>query len=497
MVQNNYTVAIEISSSKISGAVGFETYEGTQILAATSIPVDGFISRGTVRNVVTASNAITRVINNLEAMLDSRTHIKKAYISLAGLTIHSIPSKITRSFGSYTEMTSDVISSMENDNDDIFQTPDGYSKITSITQEYRLDGKSELKPVGMYANDIEGNYLNIVIKKQYHELLKECFKQAKVEIEDSFIAARMEAEIRLSEDERRNGCAMVDIGAETTTIAIYSNSNLRKLVVLPIGSKNITKDLCSENITFNEAEEIKFIRGYKSAGNEQKPLDNDTVNNIINARYGEILQNVKYQIEESGEQTQHIVFIGGGSKLKNLKLLFEEYLPEFRCEIKPEPQFNLRCAAGVNAADTVSATLYGLLTKGVENCCEVEPEQVPEPTITRQNTGGGLFDNYDEPTPVNIPKVDLEEEKRRAKEEEARKKEEEKKKKEEEKKRKEEEKRKKEEEKKRQKEQKGPGWMGSLFGKLKEGTRSLVDEITNDGDDDYNNDEEITDDTKE
>ena len=108
-----------------------------------------------------------------------------------------------------------------------------------------------------------------------------------------------------------------------------------------------------------------------------------------------------------------------------------------------------------------------------------------------------MFDNDEEPEPVNIPKVDLEEEKRRAKEEEARKKEEEKKKKEEEKKRKEEEKRKKEEEKKRQKEQKGPGWMGSLFGKLKEGTRSLVDEITNDGDDDYNNDEEITDDTKE
>ena len=39
--------------------------------------------------------------------------------------------------------------------------------------------------------------------------------------------------------------------------------------------------------------------------------------------------------------------------------------------------------------------------------------------------------------------------------------------------------------------------MDTLFGKLKEGTRSLVDEITNDGDDDYNNDEEITDDTKE
>lgn len=399
MGENNYTVAIEISSSKISGTVSYETYEGIRILAATSIPADGAISRGTVRNVDNASKAINCIINNLEEKLDSDLGIKRAYISLAGLTIQSINSKITRDFGSHTKITADIIDEMERENDELFQIPEGYSRVGVITQEYKMDGKTERDPIGMPAMSIEGNYLNIIIKRQYLQQLEECFGLADVEIADSFIAARMEAEIRLTDEERNNGCAMVDIGAETTTITIYRNGNLRKLVVLPLGSMNVTRDLCSANIAFDEAEEIKFTRGYKTALSEEKPLDNETVNRIINARYGEILQNVKYQIEESGEIIQQVSFIGGGSKLKNFALLLEEYLPEFRTEVKPDPQFNLLCAPGVNTTDTFSATLYGLLKKGKENCCEKTKPVQPV-------NGGFLFPEENEPQQPIAEKTD-------------------------------------------------------------------------------------------
>ena len=209
-----------------------------------------------------------------------------------------------------------------------------------------------------------------MIKEQYLEQLNDCFKQAQIEIEDSFCAARMDAEIILPADARRNGCALVNIGADTTTIVIYKNEMMRKLVVVPLGSNNITMDLCSLQISKDEAEEIKITRGYKPANNDVIAFDSDTVNNIIGARMNEILQNVKYQIEESNENIGHIIFTGGGSKLKNMELLLEEYLPNYKYGIVSEPKFSLVSNSEVNLNGIFSTALYSLLKLGSVNCCE-------------------------------------------------------------------------------------------------------------------------------
>ena len=128
-----YIVAIELSSSKITGVVGIETTEGMRILATASVRVDGFISKGIVRNVDKASQAINDIINRLESDLINATGesiaIKKAYITFAGLSVHSIKSNVSRDFGKYIKITQDVIDGMECDNLETFQTPDGYKRL--------------------------------------------------------------------------------------------------------------------------------------------------------------------------------------------------------------------------------------------------------------------------------------------------------------------------------------------------------------------------------
>lgn len=480
MGQTNYIVAIELSSSKVTGAVGIETYNGMKIIATASTRVDGYISKGVVRNVDKTSEAITSIINNLESNLtdDNKQEImiKKAYVSLAGLTIHSIQSKITRGFDTYTKITSDIIKEMELENDERFQVPEGYSKVQVITQEYKVDGKTDNNPVGAPAMTIEGYYLNIVIKKQLLEQLNESFNQANVEIEDSFIAARMDADILLTKDSRRNGCALVNIGADTTTIAIYNNDNLRMLKVLPLGSNNITRDLCAEQISYDEAEVIKITRGYKAQTDEKESVDNETLNNVINARMGEILQNVKYQIEESGEMIQNIIFTGGGSKLKNLTLLFEEYLPNFKTSIVADPQLAFECKPGVNTFGIFTTALYGLLNQGKENCCE-KVKYEPAAAAGELFSADAMSGNDTAPEEENAI-VDPEEEERKRREEE-----------EKERKRKEEEERKKkekEEKNRKKKEKREKAWkgIGNLF-------RTFIDDATSeDENDEINRDEE-------
>lgn len=483
MGQTNYIVAIELSSSKVTGAVGIETYNGLKIIATASTRTDGFISKGIVRNVDKTSEAITYIINTLEPNLigndGKEIMIKKAYVSLAGLTIHSIQSRVTRGFDTYTKITSDIINEMEFENDERFQVPEGYSKVQVITQEYRIDGKTDHNPVGAPAMTIEGCYLNIVIKKQFLEQLNESFRQANVEIADSFIAARMDADILLTKDARRNGCALVNIGADTTTIAIYNNDNLRMLKVLPLGSNNITRDLCAEHISYDEAEAIKMTRGYKAQTGDKEPVDNDTVNNVINARMGEILQNVRYQVEESGEMVHNIIFTGGGSKLKNINLLFEEYLPNFKASIVADPQLAFECNPGVNTFGIFTTALYGLLNQGKENCCE---EVKHEP----QAAAGELFsadamtgnDTYDKNDRIVEPEDDDEEARREEEERERKRKEEE------ERKRKEKEEKERNKKKKKEKREKVLMGIGNLF-------RTFIDDATReDEDDDINKEDE-------
>ena len=402
MGYTNYITAIELSSSKISGAVGIETYDGIKILAAASTPVKGFITKGVVRNVDETSNAINYIINTLENGLDN-VEIKRAYISFAGLSVHSVKSTVTKVFEHYTKITPEIIDDMALENDKTFQVPDGYKRVQVVNQEYRLDGKTDNNPIGAPTLQIEGNYLNIVINEQYLKQLNDSFAQAKIDIADSFSAARMDADILLSKDARRNGCALVNIGADTTTVAIYNNDILRKLAVIPLGSRNITMDLCSKQISFDEAEEIKITCGYKQATYDRLPIDSDTINSIINARMCEILQNAAYQIEISGERVGHIIFTGGGSKLKNFNMLLEEYLPNFKTEIVSEPHFSLESNNGVNLHGIFSTALYGLLKQGKENCCEeIRPATYTQP-VEQNIFSGDMFeqpDKNEDETPI-------------------------------------------------------------------------------------------------
>lgn len=369
MGTKNYITAIEIGSSKVAGTVGVATYEGINIIAYASEPVDGFISKGVVRNVDAASACLTNIINRLEAQLDNKVTIEKAYTTIGGISVRSVKSTVKREFDEYKKITPEIIDAMAIENDNEFVVPEGYQKVQVIVQDYKLDGSVNTAPAGFHTRSIEGSYLNIIINEQFMKQLGESFEMAKIEIVDSFTAAKLEADILLNKDDKHS-CALVNMGAETTTISIYTNELLRKLVVLPLGGENITRDISTQHISREEAESIKIFKGYGATGSDNSLIANENLNKIIAARIEEILLNIKHQIESSGEKVGHIFFTGGAAKLKNLKTLLDEHLQDYTTRIITEP--TLRCFndSGLSlASDAITPTLFGLLSTGKENCC--------------------------------------------------------------------------------------------------------------------------------
>lgn len=383
MGTKNYITAIEIGSSKISGVIGIETYEGIKIIAYACEPVEGFVSKGVVRNVDATSACLTNIINRLETQLDNKISIEKVYINIAGLSVRSIKSTIRKEFDEYKKITTDIIDGMALDNDCQFIVPEGYQKVQVIVQEYKLDGTINTAPIGFHTRCIECNYLNIIIKDQFMKQLCESFDMAKIEIVDSFCAAKIEADTLLNKDDKKN-CALVNMGAGTTTISIYRDELLRKLAVIPLGGENITRDICAEHVSREEAEQIKIFKGYNSTVTDDSSIPNEVLNKIISARVEEILQNIKHQITTSGEKVTHILFTGGAARLKNLSQLIKEHLPTYTTRIIIEPSLNSFSDSSLYLAEgAITPTLFGLLSTGKENCCrEIMPKEPVKPIQT-------------------------------------------------------------------------------------------------------------------
>lgn len=383
MATKNYIAAIEIGSSKITGAIGIETYEGIKIAAYASEQVNGFIAKGVVRNVDETGNSLTSIINRLESQLEN-VSIEKAYVSFGGISLKSIPSAITMNFDEYTKITQKIIDDITQENDKNFEIPAGYRKTDTIPMECKLNGDTTTTPIGIHTQRIECRYLNIIVKEQYMKQLEESFGMAAIGIANSINSIRIEADMLLNDDEKRSGCALVNIGSETTTIAIYTNNLLRNLCVLPLGSDNITKDLCNEDISQQEAEQLKIFKGFQSNENDNSLPATETVNKIIGARMTEILQNIRNRIESSGEAINRVIFCGGGSKLKNIDILVEENIPNMKIRFANEPATNYISDENLMLTKgAISPTLLGLLKQGKENCCkeiimQAEPEQIQE-----------------------------------------------------------------------------------------------------------------------
>lgn len=391
----NYIVAIELGSSKIVGAVGVESIEGMNVIAYASEPVNGFISKGFVKNIDETSICLSSLINKLEGQLDE-VSIKKAYVAIGGMSMKSVKSTVKIEFDEFTKITQNIIDDMAIENDNLFAVPEGYQKVQVITQEYKMGGDSSINPIGMSVRQIEGNYINIIIKEQYMKQLEESFNLADIEIAKSFSAAKINAEQILSDEEKRDGCALVDIGAETTTVSIFSNNIMRKLSVIPLGGYNITRDFSAEHISMADAETLKIHAGY-NAERFESCIDKELRNNIIGARMAEILQNVNHQIKRSGENIACAVITGGGARLKNIETLFVENMPGLRTRIATEPliDFNSSIEPKLRKGE-ISSTLYGLLKNGKEGCCQ---ELSPAPQAIMQNM-------FEEPQPEAKPVVE-------------------------------------------------------------------------------------------
>ncbi len=329
MEKNQYIVALEIGSSKIVGAIAEKTSAG--YLSVKHLQEERHLNSvryGIVQNVENIKSSINRIVKNLEGMVDGR--ITKVYMGVSGRSLHSSVSEVNRSVGSTEPITSELIDRIIHD---ATSTPiRNHDTVDIVPRAYYVDKVETTNPVGQFGSSIKIK-VNLIVAKPALKLNLNRLMTFGIPVKDYIVTPLAVAENILTDSDRELGCMLVDIGAETTTVAIYKNGALIYLNTLPLGGRNLTRDvMIGLSVLEETAENVKK--------NINNPLDPSNVSdvtieglsareaaNYIAARTGEIIANINQQLADAGvsaDSIQSIVLIGGGAHLGGLQQKLEE-----------------------------------------------------------------------------------------------------------------------------------------------------------------------------
>lgn len=395
MENEKVIVAIEFGSSKIAGMAGVQAPDGgLKVLSYHEQPSSQFIHHGIVYNVTRTAEAIENIRTKIENDLDAA--ITQVYVASGGRSLRSVAAQASRDINDGSLVSLELIDEMVDEMGLVNQEGE-YATVAVVSSEFVADHKNqaETDPVGIACSHLDGYCQRIVIRRHYMDLLPQCFNATNLELVDGFLVPTLTVDQVVTPEEKRQGCALVDYGADTTTLQVYKNGLLRYLRVIPLGSELITKDLMSGlKIEHDEAERLKRTYGlYNRTGasdTEEIVLQNSEkvrlkeVGEIIEARNEEIMVNVLAQIKASGYMEQlfaGIVLTGGGSNLKMLANMVKEKNPGHHARVVTAPVTPVYWADIYSQkTDGTCLALLSIMKKDLDNCVEYvaaeEPEQV-------------------------------------------------------------------------------------------------------------------------
>ena len=403
MAAKEFIVAIELGSSKVTGIAGQKNLDGSiQILAVVKEESSAFIRKGVVYNIDKTAQCLTSIIKKLETQL--KTEIRQVYVGIGGQSIRSVRNVISKDLPNESIVTQEMVIELMDANRNM--TYPDQEILDAAVQEYKVGSQFQIDPVGIQATRLEGNFLNILERKAFYKNLNKCFETADINIAEMYLAPLALADSVLTEAEKRSGCALVDLGADTTTVSVYSKNILRHLAVIPLGSNNITKDIATLQMEESDAERMKLK--YAAAYTDNNDIDNDLKYSIdperqiesrkfieiVEGRLEEIIENVWYQIpsEYYDKLLGGIILTGGGSNLKNIEKAFNNHTHVDKIRVaKFVTQSIISNNETIKAHDGTMNTVLGLLAKGDINCAG-----------SAVDLNGDLFSTPKQPTATGI-----------------------------------------------------------------------------------------------
>lgn len=368
---------IDVGTTKVCAMIA--TLAPARIVGAGCVPCEG-LKKGVVVNAEKTTQAIGDAV--AEAERTAGVRIADALIGIGGDHVRGLNRReivaVGRANGEVRE--SDVRRLTESARKAALSSE--RTILHSLPQHFVVGAEAGVKdPVGMTGGRIEGHFHLVTGSSAAIQSLGRCARRAGVRALEFVPMAYASSLAVLETDEYESGVALLDIGAGTTSVAVFRDGAPRHVGVLPVGGWHITNDIAiGLDVSPADAEAMKLEHGWilaglgetgheitikSSNGGGTRIVSAEVLGSIIGPRVEEILSLAAAQLADndlSESIRAGVVLTGGTSRLPEITSLAERIF---------EMPVRLGCAHGIEGMsegleDPRYAATVGLARYGVE-----------------------------------------------------------------------------------------------------------------------------------
>jgi cell division protein FtsA len=388
-MDERYIAAVDLGTSKIAVTVAQISTKGVQMLYYRETPSEG-IRNSYVFNPQKAADKVKAALADAEDELKIKIHQVVTGLPRYEVSQVNARAEFERSDGE-SSITREEIDFLKNNAIDTYPLPDPEKQImygvvaqSFTTEEYLNARESDIE--GMVSDTLEGNFKVFVGRKRHSDNVDRVMNMVGVAVAKKYFLPEITAAAILSDEERENGVALIEIGAGATSVTIYHNDIMRYYSSIPFGGKSITNDIKLECGTSESlAENIKL--GYGACMPEKiltlrdkiiqinnresgscKQLSVKYLSEVITCRVREIIDACLYKIQESGfggNLRNGIVLTSGSAVIPNLSTYVKE-LSGYNIRIGyPRQKFSFVGCPEIN--DTSAVASVGMVMAAKDN----------------------------------------------------------------------------------------------------------------------------------
>ena len=336
----NLIVGLDIGTSYVKTIVGSINEDDEINFLGVGRSKSLGMKRGIVIDISSTVRSIEKSIG--EAELVCREKIKSVYVSISGNHIQSLSAIGRAAISDNKEVSTQDLKSVEEAAKAITLSND-QEILHVLAKDYEIDGQDGIVvPLGMSGIAIDGRYHLVTGAKNARDNIEKCIKKCMIEPEEAVLEQLASSMSVLTEDEKKLGVCLVDIGGGTTDIAIFCNGAIEYTDSVSLGGDQVTNDLAQAlKTSTNNAEDLKITHGCIASdifsddiievpGVGDRPsrsVQRHTLVEVMSLRYQEIFNFIHEKIEQSGFDQKipaGIVLTGGSSKTNGLVDLAEE-----------------------------------------------------------------------------------------------------------------------------------------------------------------------------
>jgi len=229
--------------------------------------------------------------------------------------------------------------------------PPDREQMQAIPREFRIDGQRGItRPIGLPGSKLEVVTHVITGKSAHLQAIEKALGIKGRRIEQVVVHPLASGLAVIGREGMERGCLVIDMGAGTTDVAIFSNGTITYTASMPVGGWHVTNDIAQLlRVSEEEAERLKLSYGHAIAAyipeedvvdihqdgsDTPRPMKRRVLGEIIESRIREIANMVRQHLYRSGCEglADGIVLTGGGSSLKGIDEQFAAVLDPLKAK---------------------------------------------------------------------------------------------------------------------------------------------------------------------